>query len=262
MHFHHSYCICDSEWRYVSQRLYSIYTQDFFKLYSSYCFSSHFDNNSIFFIFDPIHIENQYFSVHSIWKKYLAANSYNAKIVILGFMNQHHPNYLDLLSFSGNLKEIINDALYVHENWEIKSESEDIHNTLLQFFRGHGNKSLLSQLYKIHQSLNISYISLAEGSNSFSEIWNTLIKPYFIPEFNELKIRWNNYYPLFKYLPFFSTMQILNENIYDLDYFFNSNNIDCNHFINRKFDENIQYIINQLLNIDKSYIRPEKYHEN
>lgn len=226
-----------------------------------YALPSEWDSVSVFIIVEPFVINHKYCSVSSLWKKYLSIYFPNIKLILMGFLDFKCLNYIDLLNMPKDFHAFVKNALPVSSDYDIPIDGMNCHDTMRQFFKGHGKKSLLSQLNKIQQSLKVAYTNLFTGSSDFQEIRNLLLTPYFIPEWKELNRRWDAYYPFFEYLPFFLRMKSINETFSRISQAINTNNIDENIFLKGHFDDKIATIANQLVQIDKNYIRPEIYNE-
>jgi len=246
----------------VVQPLEKYYFQDKIPLISnSYAFPSEWDSVSVFIIIEPFVISHKYCSVSSLWKKYLSIHFPNIKLILMGFLDFQDQNYIDLLNMPNNFHVFVQNALPAGTEYGIPVDGLNCHDTMRQFFKGHGNDSLISQLNRIQQSLNVTYTNLLTGSSDFQEIKDSLLMPYFMPEWKELKRRWDVYYPFFEYLPFFSTMKSINETLKEISQVISATNIKKNTFLNGHFDDKIVSISNQLVQIDKHYIRPEIYNE-
>jgi len=179
----------------------------------------------------------------------------------MGFCNFQSRNYIDLLNLPKNFKAFVQNALPVSEDWEIPIDCANMLDYLKRFFAGHGGNSLISKLNALRQSFNIAYTQLAQGSVSFKEITETIITPLARPEFEELLTRWKNYYPYFEYLPFYPTMQEINGIILEISEYFACNYPTKNLFLEKAIEQKLNHIHQQLLHIDKPYIRPEIYSE-
>lgn len=228
---------------------------------NSYALPSQWDTVSVFIIVEPFVINHKYCSVSSLWKKYLFIHFPNIKLILMGFLDFQGPNYIDLLNMPKDFHAFVQNALHVGSDYDIPIDGMNCHDAMRQFFKGHGKDSLISQLNKIQQSLNVAYTNLLTGSNDFQEIRDSLLIPYFMPEWKELKRRWDVYYPFFEYLPFFSTMKSIDETFRKISQAINTNDIDENIFLQGHLDDKIATIANQLIQIDKNYIRPEIYNE-
>ena len=246
----------------VVQPLEKYYFQETIPFISNSCaLPSEWDQVSVFIIVEPFVINQKYCSVSSLWTKYLSIHFPNIKLILMGFLDFKGLNYIDLLNMPKDFHQFIENALPVSSDYDIPIDGLNCHDTIIQFFKGHGKDSLISQLNKIQQSLNVSYANLLIGTSDFKEILDLLLMPYFMPEWKELKRRWDVYYPFFEYLPFFSTMKSINETLKEISQVISATNIKKNTFLNGHFDDKIVSISNQLVQIDKHYIRPEIYNE-
>jgi len=218
-------------------------------------------NYKNFVLIEPFKIKNIYFTISPIWKYYLAVHSPNTKLIVMGFMNYQNSNYVDLLNLPKDFNTYVENALPVSANWEIPIDGADMLDYLKRFFAGHGGNSLPSKLNAIRQTFNIAYTQLANKQTNFKEIWNELLLPYGKPEWRELMNRWQNYYPYFEYLPFYPTIQEIDQKFSEISEFFTCINPKEKLFLNQGFDSQLTSIYQKLSEIDRLYIRPEIYRE-
>ena len=228
---------------------------------NSYALPSEWDSVSVFIIVEPFVINHKYCSVSSLWKKYLSIYFPNIKLILMGFLNFQGPNYIDLLNMPKDFHAFAQNALPVSSDYDVPVDGMNCHDTMKQFFKGHGKKSLISQLNKIQQSLNVAYVNLLTGSSDIQESRDSLLMPYFMREWKELRWRWDIYYPFFEYLPFFSTMKSIDETFRKISQAMKAKDINEDTFLNGHFDDKIGSISSQLVQIDKLYTRPEIYNE-
>ena len=107
----------------------------------------------------------------------------------------------------------------------------------------------------MHQTIDIASQKLIDGSYTFDEIKNNLLLPYAIPEWQEVMSRWQYYFPLFQYLPFYPTIQEIQEIFSDL-----SENFTCffhkeNLLLEKQINVKIKQVSQKLTEIDRLYIR-------
>lgn len=219
------------------------------------------NDESVLIIFEPVKIGGIYYSVYKVWKRYIEVRFPSSRIIVAGFINHQSPNYIDLLNLPEDFQTFVSHALPVSLNWEAPIECADVLERMKQFFKGHGKDSLISQLNKIQQSLNVAYVTAMEKEGDFQEIQDLLLTPYFIPEWEELRRRWDYYSSFFEYLPFLPVMKSIGKAVNEISVFFSGNRINRDIFLNQQFDEKIRHVIQKLLEIDKDYIRPEIYNE-
>ena len=221
-----------------------------------------FNDESILIIFEPVKIRGIYYSIYKVWKCYFEVHFPSSKIIVAGFINHQSSNYIDLLNLPGDFQTFVSHAMPVSSDWKAPVECADVLERMKQFFKGHGKDSLISQLNKIQQSLNVAYVTAMEEEGDFQEIRDLLLTPYFIPEWEELRCRWDYYSSFFEYLPFLPAMKSIGKAVNEISVFFSGNHINRNTFLNQQFDEKIRHVIQKLLQeIDKNYIRPEIYNE-
>lgn len=214
-----------------------------------------------FLIIEPFRVKSFYTSISQIWKFYLTYNIPDAKLVVMGFSKYQSPNYVDLLNFPVNFELFLDQALSASEDWEIPIDGANMLEYMQRFFAGHGGHSLLSKLNALRQTFNIAYSNLADGDADFKEIWGELLLPFGKPEWEELLQRWKNYYPYFEYLPFYPTMQQIDAVFSEISEFFACKFPDEALFLNQSIDVKLGSVHQQLVEIDRLYIRPEIYRE-
>lgn len=220
-----------------------------------------FNDESVLIIFEPVKIDGINYSIYKIWKRYFELHFPLSKIIVAGFINQKDPNYLNLVNLPDDFQTFLSHALPVNADWEAPVDCTDILERMRQFFKGHGKESLISQLNRIQQSLNVVYVTVMNDENSFQEVRDSLLFPYFMPEWRELSRRWDNYFSLFEYLPFLLIMQSVDNTFREISRFIDGSDITNIEFMKRHFDDKIRSVIQKLMDIDKEYIRPEIYYE-
>lgn len=220
------------------------------------------NDESVLIIFEPVKIGEIYYSVYKVWKRYVEVRFPPSRIIVAGFINHQSHNYIDLLNLPEDFQTFTSNALPVSVDWDIPVECLDLLEKMRSFFEGHGKDSLISQLNKIQQSLNVAYVTAMEGEDDdFQEIRDSLLTPYFIPEWEELRRRWDYYSSFFEYLPFMPVMKSIGKAVNEISVFFSTDHINRDAFLDQHFDDNIRHVIQKLLEIDKDYIRPEIYNE-
>jgi len=210
-------------------------------------------------IIDPFLVNKRYFTLAPIWKRYIAVHSPNSKFIILGFKNYQSHNYIDLLNLPKDFIAYLENALTVKEDWEIPIDGADMLEYLKRFFKGHGGNSLLSRLNAVRQTFNVADTQLVTGESDFEYIHNELLLPIGKPEWRELISCWENYYPYFKYLPFYPIINKINANFLKITDFFTCNNPTKILFLRHNFNKMLEDVNQKLVEIDRLYIRPEIY---
>ena len=228
---------------------------------TSSCFTKEIFNFKIIVIIEPFHIQSKYATISPIWKRYLAKNLPNTKLIIMGFIDYQSKNYIDLLNLPKDFNAYLQNGLPVSADWEIPIDGADMLEYLKRFFAGHGGNSLLSKLNQLKQSVNTAHTQIVSGVASFKEVWGELLLPYAKPEWQELINRWQNYYPYFEYLPFYPAMQEINQKFSEISEIFTCNIPPEKLFLKSDIDSTLTHIHQRLTEIDKLYIRPEIYKE-
>ncbi len=237
-------------------QLYFKYNHEVFTQYSVNIIAA-----QIIIIIEPLYCQFKYSTFSPIWKNYLSVQSPNTKLIIMGFCNYQSRNYIDLLNLPKDFNTYVKNALPVSAEWEIPIDGADMLEYLKRFFEGHGGNSLLSKLNQLKQSINIAQTQIVNKESTFEEIWKELLLPFAKPEWQELINRWKNYYLYFEYLPFYPTMQEINQKLSEISEFFSCEIPPEKLFLKLNIDSSLNQIHQQLTEIDKLYIRPEIYKE-
>lgn len=167
------------------------------------------------FIVEPYILKEEYLSIFSIWKRYLASKAQQTKLLILGFKRVDHPNYINLLDISASFdwKLKINQSFWSTEDWPGQSSlrnAPDILDKLSLFFTGHNHESIIDCIAHIRATLNNINISLygsetlnvaSEDVQDFGDIWKAAIIPS-RAKLREFYSRWRNYIDYFDAMPF------------------------------------------------------------
>ena len=220
------------------------------------------NDEDILVIFEPVKIGEIHYSIYKVWKRYFEIHFPLSTIIVMGFVDHQSSNYLDLLNLPADFQAFVASALPPGADWDVPIECMDALKSMRQFFRGHGEVSLISQLNKIQQSLNVAYVTVAEREKNFQEIKDSLLIPYLLRELGNFRIRWDNYCKLLKYLPFFPVMESIDAQFTEITDFFQTGDINGPDFLDQHFDDSIRQVMNELRKVDRTYIRPELYNEN
>ncbi len=209
----------------------------------------------VLIILEPFRIKNIYVTISPIWKQYLILHSRETKLVVMGFCEFQSTNYIDILNFPMPIDSFLENVLPVSANWELPIDGANMLDRIDGFFEGHGGVSVISKLNELCQTLQIAYTNLKDGSNSFEELKKDLLLPFAVSEWQEVIARWQYSLPLFEYLPFYPTIQEINEIFSDL-----SENFACffpqeDLFLATMMDVKLKQVHQKLLEIDRLYIR-------
>lgn len=207
-------------------------------------------------IIDPFLINQIYFTISPFWKRYLARQAPETRLIVMGFVEYRSRNYIDLLNLPEDFEAFLENAQPVNAEWEIPIDGANMLEYMQRFFEGHGGQSLLSKLNAVMMTFNIACTNLSDGVSSFEEVWHELLRPYGLPEWRELLARWKNYWPYFEYLPFFPTMQEIDAIFSDISAVLSCERLDKSLFLQHSFDEKLSEVHQKLTEIDRLYIRP------
>ncbi len=212
-----------------------------------------------------------YISIYHIWKRYLAEEAPQVKLLILRYTDDEHPNVVPILSIHASFDWAakIKKTLPCKEEWKAFPQEPlpSAEQKLQLFFKGHNNFGFVDVVARVRQHLNHIYHELSkQGDDAFPELWESQV----IPNLEDMRLlfyRWRNYQPYFKLMPFWSILIDL-----DIDNFLNALLNICNTVLSKdhgqikdsreKFMELNAYerldkIQHQLNYFNKKYITPE-----
>ncbi|AEE53075.1 hypothetical protein [Haliscomenobacter hydrossis] len=192
-------------------------------------------------LLEPVLIRNQYYVLSSLWKNWLMDNQPNAKLIIASYRQSDHPNALNLLDFPGDiptwLKHLPKAGAYQPQYAGYKEIDGhkydqysdpwkffplplglDIKDDLSVFLNGHDRvNSFVDQLIRLRKAmmdLQVIFQNEEETVDKREEIAVEHDNINF--SWKALKVRWDNYQDLFKWLPFKSTVEQLMQELKDL----------------------------------------------
>lgn len=212
-----------------------------------------------------------YISIYHVWKRYLAEEAPEVKLLILRYTNDEHPNIVPLLSIhaSYDWETKIKKAQSCQEEWKNFSDEPipSAEQKLQLFYKGHNNFGFVDVVARVRQHLNHIYHELSkQGDDAFPDLWESQV----IPNLEDMRLlfyRWRNYQPYFKLMPFWNTLISL-----DIDNFLNSLLKVCNTVLSKDHDqisesrktfmslnayERLDKIQHQLNYLNKKYVTPE-----
>jgi len=210
-------------------------------------------------IIEPYKVQNIYFTISPIWKRHLAIHLPETKLIVMGFCNFQSRNYIDLLNLPKDFNAYVKNALTVSEDWEIPIDGADMQEYLKRFFEGHGTQSLISKLNRLQTTFNSAETLIKTGEATFQEVQNELLIPFGKSEWDGLIKRWKNYYPYFEYLPFYPQIEEIDKILKEISEFFTCKENKLDLFLKLNGSKKLKKITKDLLEIDRLYIRPEKY---
>lgn len=229
-------------------------------------------------IVEPYQVKNQYLSIYHIWKRFLAVKSPHTKLIIAGFCDIDHPNYLQLLEVHEDfdLDSYLEMALPSTQEWETDlnphGRDYNVLSRLKRFFKGHNYESIIDSISKVRQVLSDADLSV-KGSKSanrkkedFKKVWvNQLHKKK--PYFRSFYSRWSNYKAYFECLPIIPQLkeQKVEQVVEDLHQLFDGKRELSEQELLKKEHEyrridpfsKIGNLTGTLRNIDKRFIDPQ-----
>ncbi|MCB0628925.1 MAG: response regulator [Saprospiraceae bacterium] len=154
-----------------------------------------------------------YTSVFIIWKRFLAFHYPKVKLLLGGFADIEHPNYINLLDLSRiqDFADQVEAAEPVTQDWNnlMPVRGEPIEDKLRLFFEGHNKEGIIITMAKVRQGLNHAYYDYGAREvtvGKFRDIWEEVLVP--IQNYVLLmQRRWDNYAPYFENMPFFYQLE-------------------------------------------------------
>jgi len=210
----------------------------------------------IIILSSPMYIDGVYVSAEGLWKNYLEYHTPEAILLIAGFLEAKHPNYLDLLKLPKKLEAVLSDAKTASDNWPpVTTDGLDMMEKIHRFFEGHGDESLTDAFDKILRTLRIAGDELKVHNDSYEEVKNDLLLPSKLPaKWTILKSRWANYFPYFQCLPFFELFKEIEQWLLEIDPFFETGCEQETLFWQLNCLEKIEKIKSNLTSISKHYV--------
>ena len=163
-------------------------------------------------IVEPYIINKEYYSILTVWKRYLAEKAKDTKLLVVGFKRCDHPNYVNLLGLQPDFdwREKINEALPTTNDWPMLNDLKngaDVLDKFSMFFVGHNHESIIDCITYVRATLNNANIALfgskilKKEKQNFKTIWETILVPG-RTKLREFYSRWQNYKGFFEIMPF------------------------------------------------------------
>ena len=229
-------------------------------------------------IIEPYILKGEYFSIFSVWKRYLADRAQDTKLIIAGFKDITHPNYINLLDLTAAFNWIskTESAYPCTVEWpdtlDLKDAPDILDMKLSSFFTGHNHDSIIDCIAHVRATLNNANIALygseilKKEKQDFELIWKTIL----IPDRSKLREfynRWQTYIDYFDIMPFNIQLEkIAARNFADRlnDLFSGLSNLDEEELKEKEQEyrelnafRKIGRFTQTLQNINKKYINPE-----
>ncbi|MBI9030776.1 hypothetical protein JEZ13_02060 [bacterium] len=198
----------------------------------------------VLYILEPVKIGEKNYSIHKPWFRYFKHNFPNTKIIILGFWDFVHPNYIFLFDKKINFSDRTSKALCNISPDNFPLDVLDICDKLSVFFKGHGDSSVFDVLSQT--ATTSTYLAASSDNQEYLQL--------FQQELDCLLKRWEKYEAFFRFMPFgMKTTEIIAE-IRDISQFVNGKYSKNDY----SFDE-ITHLLKNAINvfneIDEKYIR-------
>jgi hypothetical protein len=176
---------------------------------------------TILLLLNPVEINTNFYDIHLLWVAYFKKNRFfqDSKILISGFANQCAPyetNYLSFVDYEEEFEKIVTNLKTVKELDNYKEEHitrANILKALLDFFKGHNDRSLFQRFNYLEMALkNIYYTTTEEIQKSFEEGVKQM-RPIAIEEWKNFENRWKFYKNFLNSTPFNKEEGLIQEGI-------------------------------------------------
>jgi len=252
----------------------SISYQNYFKYlcdreFLFYCDADYIDfkENDCIFLMEPIAIQEEWYSVFPIWINYCRINDLNLKVIVFHYGRKEilnsNPFFVSLTDSKQFFYEKLNSVLSIGNlsigDHDFCSDTALITDVLKVFFKGHGQKSLVSVLTSIGNDLDMGPKLVASDDYSVDECIQELIIKRELPRrWDEFKERYNRYLAYFMYTPFFKEIQGLTNYFQKVDAYLKDIPRTKGAFIKTTISEEIRKARLILEDIDRKYIGSER----
>lgn len=189
-------------------------------------------------IVEPIYLDDKkrFYAISKLWKQKLGKIAPETHLLVAGYAEGDHCNYLNLLDIPSSILEWLSKTKAVHDfeleygtkvvagetidhykdPWEkeLPLRGIDISSKLKLFFNGHEqSRGLLNQLNNITLDLESAshHLDKKRSPLSFEEIYTKYFLEGILKEWPYFLNRWSNYQPLFDVLPFPDTLIEVNQ---------------------------------------------------
>lgn len=212
---------------------------------------------SLLLLFSPLPCGGILTSPETAWKRYMAYHNPKASLLTAGFTRGQHPNYLDLFQLPQNLPAFLERTYTVVEDWKpVDTMGMNMADMLLRFFQGHGQESITDAINNIYRKLHTIQRELEQDNSFFpvlvQKVWDSA---YIKVNWEIFLNRWEHYYPLFDYLPFYNELEHINSMVKKISPVFQTEGPEeaVFHQLFSPFSE----IKTILLKINNRYVRQE-----
>lgn len=231
-------------------------------------------------IVEPIRIKSEQYAISRVWRRGLRKQGGNTRLIVAGYTESPHPNFLNLTNLPESLCAWLDNVLPIdafalqHAGYTQKSDGTkedkfvdpwdrllptrgiDMIQQMQKFLDGHDpQNSFYNQLSRLRKTLVDLDYTLQKEEKNINEIKNYIQENKTKDEWDYLVNRWNFYKDFFKYLPFQSTAEQIEHTIdRELKPFFND-------WQNHDIQQLQQLQLHKKLDCLKNYVKEdiEKY---
>jgi hypothetical protein len=226
-----------------------------------------FNENDCFFLIEPTDIQGKWYSVFPIWIDYLTINDLNPKVIIFHYSQKEslnlNPFFINIADnrrpFYKKLNSILSMGNLSIGDHNFCYDTAPITDILKDFFKGHGEESLVSVLTSIGNGLDMGPKLVLSDDYSVDECIQELIIKRELPRrWNEFKEGYGKYLAYFRYTPFFKEIQGLKDYFRKVDAYLQNIPKTKEAFIQARISEEIRKARVILEDIDRKYIGSER----
>lgn len=232
-------------------------------------------------LLEPILIRNKHYVLSSLWKNWLMDNQPNVKLIVASYRQSDHPNALNLLDLPSDvptwLKQLPKAGAYQPQYAGYKEIDGhkydqysdpwkffplplglDIKEDLSVFLNGHDRiNSFVDQLIRLRKAMMDLQIILQNEEKTLDRREEIEEEHLIINiSWKALKIRWDNYQELFKWLPFKSIVEQMMQELNELAEHIEELNNNLSLFPKNKIIDKINHLLAQKI---QRYVYYETY---
>ena len=217
-------------------------------------------------LLNPYLINKHFYKIHLLWIAYLKQhmNYKETKLIVSGFREScevNASNYISFLNYS-NFEEFFKNLKSIRK-LQAPTEKDlskiNISKTLIDFFKGHHDRSLFQRFNYLEMSLkNINFTIKGEISRTFREAIGQMM-PLAKKEWKRFENRWRYYYVFLESTPFKYEGESIENKIKSLNQFFKKVN---SNYSENDFEDVLEGIAQIRENLDKMSHYVEYKEEN
>ncbi len=182
----------------LAEKIKLILQQENYRLTETY-------RNPNLIIVEPILIDEEYFTISTFWRIWLAKHSPNTKLITASFFEQvGDSNHLCLVQFPSNFSAFLETAKPVSEMSETKVLGKNILGKIRKFLDGHGEESLLKLITELKSQLD-TMLFLLQDDAELAQVLEVTWQGDGEKIHKQLQQRMENYQAYFQYLPLWET---------------------------------------------------------